>query len=225
MTDRTPEALLARRALAEKATPGPWASYTNVEKVFGVTAYDWGKVYARVGEYVWAILTMNLNRLSPEEETEARAAFREGRGIDPGQPGRDARFIASNAPETVMADIDEILRLRAQVERLEREADCKAVKVDSQGDTIIILRLREEVECLRREVENLSGQADRLAGWARMKCDEVQRLEREADWLALVLANAGCGVSLTEYIGEGVNGMSPPAPEHWRSAARRECTE
>lgn len=56
-----------------------------------------------------------------------------------------------------------------------------------------------------------------LAGAA----EEVERLRKEVDWLALVLANVGCGVPLTEYIGEGVNGMSPPAPEHWREAARR----
>lgn len=123
MNDRSTEALLARRALAEMATAGPWASYANVKATFGVKAYDWGQVYARVGEYVWAILSMNLNRLSPAEEAEARTAFREGRGIDPGQPGRDAAFIASNPPETVMADIDEILRLRAEVARLEKEAD------------------------------------------------------------------------------------------------------
>ncbi|MDE6733879.1 MAG: hypothetical protein K2J64_00220 [Desulfovibrio sp.] len=34
-----------------------------------------------------------------------------------------AVFILFNPPEAVMADIDEILRLRAEVERLEREAD------------------------------------------------------------------------------------------------------
>ena len=72
-------------------------------------------------------------------------------------------YIAVNSPAIVMADIDEILRLREQVERL----------------------------------------------------------EKEADWLTLVLANAGCGIPLTEYIGEAVNGMSPPAPEHWREAARK----
>lgn len=123
MNDRSTEALLARRALAEMATAGPWASYANAEATFGVKAHDWGQVYARVGEHVWAILSMNLNRLSPAEEAEARTAFREGRGIDPGQPGRDAAFIASNPPETVMADIDEILRLRAEVVRLFFEAD------------------------------------------------------------------------------------------------------
>ena len=50
---------------------------------------------------------------------------------------------------------------------------------------------------------------------------EVERLEKEADWLALVLANVGCGIPLTEYLGEAVNGMSPPTPEHWREAARK----
>ena len=35
----------------------------------------------------------------------------------------DAAHIAANSPDVVMADIDEILRLRAQVERLEKEAD------------------------------------------------------------------------------------------------------
>lgn len=43
--------------------------------------------------------------------------------------------------------------------------------------------------------------------------------------LALVLANAGCGVPPTEYINSGVNGMSPPAPEHWREAARKAVEE
>lgn len=47
------------------------------------------------------------------------------------------------------------------------------------------------------------------------------RLEKEADWLAMVLANVSLGVPLSEYIEEDVNGMSPPAPEQWRDAARK----
>ncbi len=47
------------------------------------------------------------------------------------------------------------------------------------------------------------------------------RLEKEVDWLALVLANAGCGIPTSDYIDMSVNGMSPPAPEHWREAARK----
>ena len=50
---------------------------------------------------------------------------------------------------------------------------------------------------------------------------KLNQVEAEADWLALVLANAGCGVPLTEYMNEDVNGMSPPDPEHWREAARK----
>ena len=49
---------------------------------------------------------------------------------------------------------------------------------------------------------------------------EREQLEKEADWLALALANACCGLPLSEYINENANGMSPPAPEHWREAAR-----
>lgn len=134
--DISPEALTRIKALAQKATPGPWASYANVEATFGVEPYDWGQVYARVGEHgehVWAILSVNLHRLSPGEEAEARTAFREGRGFDPGQPGRDAAFIASNPPETVMAYIDEILRLREHLARLEKEADWLAIELAKRG--------------------------------------------------------------------------------------------
>ncbi len=49
----------------------------------------------------------------------------------------------------------------------------------------------------------------------------VRWLEREAEWLALVLANACCGVPLSEYIDMDINCMSPPAPEHWRDTARK----
>lgn len=125
-SDCTTVSLLARRALAEKATPGPWVR----ERGFLVYG-PWGD-----------------RPVSGEEGI-----------LNPA----DAAHIAANDPPTVIADIDEILRLR----------------------------------------------------------EEMERLEKEADWLALVLANVGCGVPLTEYIGEAVNGMSPPAPEHWREAARR----
>lgn len=135
--ERTIESLLARRALAEKATKGDWymVRLTHPSDHFNVRA---------------SFSAANVEQIcrcnAPTDANKANAAH-----------------IATNSPDVVMADIDEILRLRAQVERL----------------------------------------------------------EKEADWLALVLANAGCGIPLTEYIGEAVNGMSPPAPEHWREAARK----
>lgn len=84
--DRTTESLLARRALAEKATPGPWIR----ERGFLVYG-PWGD-----------------RPVSGEEGI-----------LNPA----DASHIAANSPDVVMADIDEILRLQAQVERLEKEAD------------------------------------------------------------------------------------------------------
>lgn len=149
--DRTTESLLARRALAEKATPGPWIR----ERGFLV----YGPWRSRP--------------VSGEEGI-----------LNPA----DASHIAANSPDVVMADIDEILRLRA------------------------------EVEFWRQETQDVRENFERTLQCER---DKTDRLEREADWLALVLANAGCGIPLTEYIGEAVNGMSPPAPEHWREAARK----
>lgn len=55
--------------------------------------------------------------------------------------------------------------------------------------------------------------------------EKMERLEKEADWLTLVLANAGCGIPPSDYIDMSVNGMSPPAPEHWREAARKAVEE
>lgn len=131
--DRSIESLLARRELAEKATPGPWKPGTSV--------------------------------FLKQETIIASMGYIAAEPIGVSYPTTCYNFahIAANSPDVVMDDIDEILRLRAQVERL----------------------------------------------------------EKEADWLALVLANAGCGIPLTEYIGEAVNGMYPPAPEHWREAARK----
>lgn len=136
--DRSIESLLARRALAEKATPGPWGQViAGLERVV-------------IDSKGTVVCTVCLDEDFSDKETERQVLA-------------NLYYIAVNSPAIVMADIDEILRLRAQVERL----------------------------------------------------------EKEADWLALVLANAGCGIPLTEYIGEAVNGMSPPAPEHWREAARK----
>lgn len=85
-SDRTTEALLARRALAGKATPGPWEVDKSEITSAVYVETDWGHLICE--------------------------------GDD-----EDAAHIAANSPDVVMADIDEILRLRAQVERLEKEAD------------------------------------------------------------------------------------------------------
>ena len=91
---RTTEALLARRALAETATPGPWEKGIALRRGYGVTA-----ILDRNG----ALIADTEFSASQYEES-------------------DAAHIAANSPDVVMADIEEILRLRAEVERLEKEA-------------------------------------------------------------------------------------------------------
>lgn len=89
--DCTTGSLLARRELAEKATPEKW----NLLQIF---AEDENYV----GPETWADM---------------------GKAVCICRYAKDAQYIAANSPDVVMADIDEILRLRAQVERLEKEAD------------------------------------------------------------------------------------------------------
>lgn len=198
----TTVSLLARRALAEKATPGPWG---------------------RKGEYLvygpWG---------------DRPVSGKEGI-LNPA----DAAHIAANDPPTVIADIDEILRLRTENEKLRKSVEIQRGMVQEAYQTAALAwggeipsplpghtHMTEEEACAMFDHLNCpwcggSGHVD--------DCDEadqavkatLERLEKEADWLALVLANAGCGIPLTEYIGEAVNGMSPPAPEHWREAARK----
>ena len=67
----------------------------------------------------------NTGGVPPGGATEAEQleARQHDKMTDPGISGRNAAHIAANSPDVVMADIDEILRLREQVERLEKEAD------------------------------------------------------------------------------------------------------
>lgn len=154
--DRNIEALLARRELAEKATPGPWFAICSDDEMCMNTSYvatkDEDAPPEEAYRHIVALTLYQAKRVACHQDERWN---------------ENAAHIAANAPSTVMADIDEILRLRA----------------------------------------------------------EVERLENEANWLALVLANVGCGVPESEYIDMDINGMSPPEPEHWREAARNAVKE
>lgn len=130
MTDRTTEALLARRELAEKATPGPWMPGT---------ALDTGTVREGDGYIL----------------VDCRLTTSDGIA--------NAAHIAANSPDVVMADIDEILRLREENGRLDREAEWLADKLKQyKGPSITykgeIMSLREAA---RRALE--PNCADQLA--------------------------------------------------------------
>lgn len=104
---RTTEALLARRALAEKATPGPWGQViAGLERVV-------------IDSKGTVVCTVCLDEDFSDKETERQVLA-------------NLYYIAVNSPAIVMADIDEILRLRAQVERLEKEADWLAERAGAK---------------------------------------------------------------------------------------------
>lgn len=210
--DRTTESLLARRGLAEEATPGPWKS-----------VYDYCVLPNIYDDRPANVLIADCSR-EHDHDKKTKA---------------NALYIAANSPDVVMADIDEILRLRTENEKLRKSVEIQRGMVQEAYQTAALAwggeipsplpghtHMTEEEACAMFDHLNCpwcggSGHVD--------DCDEadqavkatLERLEKEADWLALVLANAGCGIPLTEYIGEAVNGMSPPAPEHWREAARK----
>ena len=117
MTDRTTESLLARRELAEKATPGPWIR----ERGFLVYGPWRGRP------------------VSGEEGI-----------LNPA----DAAHIAANSPDVVMDDIDEILRLRAEVEFWRQETQ------DVREN------FERTLQCERDKTGRLEREADWLGGTA-----------------------------------------------------------
>ena len=129
-SDRTTEALLARRALAEKATPGPWV---------------------RKGEYLvygpWG---------------DRPVSGKEGI-LNPA----DAAHIAANDPPTVIADIDEILRLRAEVEFWRQETQ------DVREN------FERTLQCERDKTDRLEKEADWLAEYCWKKPEAEYHPVRE----------------------------------------------
>ena len=85
--------------------------------------------------------------------------------------------------------------------------------------------IAETEEGARRKWNALAALAPNSYEWlyqdALTALDRAAQVSQEADWLAMVLANLGCGVPLSTYIDENINGMSPPTPAQWREAARK----
>ena len=92
--NRSDAALRERLELAEKATQGPW--YHTLAAIVGT-------------------------KKSPEDNDATCICFTEW-GCS-GDPQANAAHIAASSPDVVRADIEEILRLRSEVTRLNKEAD------------------------------------------------------------------------------------------------------
>lgn len=172
--DRTTESLLARRALASKATPGPWKKGIALRQGYGVDA---------IWDCSGALVADTEKSVSPCEES-------------------DAAHIAANSPDVVMADIDEILRLRTENEKLKKSVGIQRGMVQEAYQTAALAwggeipsplpghtHMTEEEACAMFDHLNCpwcggSGHVD--------DCDEadqavkatLERLEKEADWLA-----------------------------------------
>lgn len=115
--DLSTVALLAHRAKAEAATPGTW-----VEKILPDGDFDDDATFVttQVREDASKIEIAKLENASPYDDDPNEFIL---------EQRANAAHIAANSPVVVMAHVDEILRLRAEVERMEKEADWLAARL------------------------------------------------------------------------------------------------
>ena len=112
--DRSDAALRERLDLAEKATKGPWIK--RCRDFLGEDGFGWE------------------SKPTVEAEDKMICLFydRDADADDVDNDEDDAAHIAANSPDVVRADIEEILRLRAENERLNKEADWLAKTLGAQ---------------------------------------------------------------------------------------------
>lgn len=186
-TDLSTEALLVRREIAEKATPGPW----KPDEPFEVSRHI--KAITGDGPTDYALLAWICPKPGEMGTHEQKA--------------NDAAHISSNSPDVVCATIDELLRLREENGRLKEGLE-NALHVNE-------LRLAEVAKTLFTGiVEGISGDSESVRVQTGATCvhcnacftsaedaiahDKVcpkhpaniraELLEKEAEWLANRLA-------------------------------------
>lgn len=127
--DRSDAAMRERLVIAEKATQGPW--YHSLAAIVGT-------------------------KKSPEDNDATCICFTEW-GCS-GDPQANAAHIAASSPDAVRADIEEILRLRAEVKLLNKEANWLAESLDiitryCAPEVINKLKYKSWREAARKSVE------------------------------------------------------------------------
>ena len=160
--DLSTEALMARRKLAEQATPGGWSAITRAD-INGCLVCD--------------IIDERGVELADSLTQEA------------------ASHIVSNDPSTVIATIDELLRLREQVEALTntRAVQLQEMAVDMLNE-VIHDKTGEDIKAFSLGATcphcNMQFATMREAIEHDAACPKhpatirAERLEKEADWLA-----------------------------------------
>lgn len=152
--DRSDAALRERLGIAEKATQGPWKSDEVVTR-----KKDFEPSYVVKDKDGFTIVDV-----IPVSAYQANAAH-----------------IAASSPDVVRADIEEILRLRKEVARLELENQRLAVD-GINGEAYLLTCL----DIIRKAVGMPVG-----SDWQQV-AERVERLSKEADWLANAAENGGC---------------------------------
>lgn len=145
--DRSEAALRERMEIAGKATKGPW--YHVLAAIVGTKEI-------------------------PDDDNATCICFTEWGAS--GDPQANAAHIAASSPDVVRADIEEILRLRQEVARLELEN--QRLSVDGVNDEAYLLTC---LDIIRKAVGMPVG-----SDW-QQGAERVQRLEKEADWLVKIM--------------------------------------
>ena len=217
--DLSNEALLKHRAIAEKATP---SFIQEGLSIYGPLHPDSkhpnGRIFvAKVAE--------GSNKRDPHLFGGAGA----GSGV------ADAAHIAANSPDVVKAHVDEILRLRNLVQEheeyianLELEAASTNNKINGlavllgippdTGNRRIIGIIKNEILRLRAEVERLEREAEWLANHCREFCKSYSycgECPMFRGWLSCVY----------EDCGETVGYRGEQHTANWREAARKAVEE
>ena len=135
--NRSEAALRERLELAEKATQGPWKSDEVVTR-----KKDFEPSYVVKDKDGFTIVDV-----LPVPAYQANAAH-----------------IAASSPDVVRADIEEILRLRKEVARLNKEADWLGLRLRGTGGV--------------PPVEDFDVRADRIKMWRKAVRKAVEEKER-----------------------------------------------
>lgn len=118
--DLSPEAIASIKALAQKATPGPWIKENPPEGDFDDDA-----------TFITTEMRQEKSRVELAK-LEFTVPYDEPDGFNVEQRA-NADFISGLHPGVVLAMCEEIERLRAEVGRLEKEADWLALKASNKS--------------------------------------------------------------------------------------------
>lgn len=135
-SSRTKDALLARRAVATKATPGQWKKKRR-------------RFFAESEEVPYVVAGIAI--LFTMQNGERMADY-------------NADFCVANNPSTVIADIDEILRLRAEVEQLKKDNEAhRVVTANFKRITENLANKIDDDHEVEEHIASLEAQIDFLA--------------------------------------------------------------